>query len=54
MSHDVSVNVLDNGDRMPSSVEAEQARKFYAARNDLIDLQEKDPQFIKDTESDGK
>ena len=32
---------------MPSSIEAEQARKVYAARNDLIALQEKDPSLSK-------
>ena len=36
---------------MPSSIEAEQARKVYVARNDLIALQEKDP---KNTESGGE
>ena len=47
MSHDEGINVLDNGYRMPSSVEAEQARKIYKARNDLIVLQEKDPSLSK-------
>ena len=42
MSHDADVNVFDNVDRTPSSVEGEQAKKVYAARNDLIALQEKD------------
>ena len=47
MSHDADVNVLDNGDHMPSSVEVKKARKVYAARNDLIALQEKDPSLSK-------
>ena len=47
MSHDADLNVFDNGDYMPSSVEATKARKVYAARKDLIALQEKDPSLSK-------